>query len=76
MIQLLLAVFGLTALWMAYSPSPRARRWSPFVGLLSQPAWIAYAVDADAWGLLLLSAAYTAVYARGAIAAFSRRSAA
>lgn len=67
MTQALLAAFGLTALWLAYSASPRARRWSPVAGLLSQPFWIAFAWTSDAWGLLALAAAYTAVYLVGAI---------
>jgi hypothetical protein len=65
MLQLVLAAFGLAALWMATGRSDLARRWAPMVGLCGQPAWMAYAVGADAWGLLALSLAYTAVYARG-----------
>jgi hypothetical protein len=65
-IQLALAVFGLAALYMATGTNARARRWAPVVGLAGQPFWMLFAVQASAWGLLLLSFAYTAVYARGA----------
>ena len=66
MIQLALAVFGLTALFMAMGHNDRARRWAPIVGLCGQPFWIWFAIGVQAWGLLVLSLAYTAVYLRGA----------
>jgi hypothetical protein len=66
MIQLALAFFGLTALYMATGRSGRARRWAPLVGLAGQPFWVAFALDARAWGLQTLSLAYSVVYVRGA----------
>ena len=66
MIQLALAAFGLTALFMAMGHNARARRWAPLVGLCGQPFWVAFAIEADAWGLLALSTAYSIVYAHGA----------
>ncbi|PLC06380.1 hypothetical protein CY658_04925 [Variovorax sp. RO1] len=66
MIQLALAFFGLSALWMAMGKSARARKFAPLVGLCGQPFWITFAVQAGAWGLLALSLAYSAVYVRGA----------
>ena len=66
MIQFALAFFGLTALWLATGESLVGRRWAPVVGLIGQPAWMWFAVESGAWGLLLLSMAYTGVYARGA----------
>lgn len=65
-VQLALALFGLTALWLAMGRSERGRRWAPLVGLAGQPFWLWFAVSVQAWGLLVLSLAYTAVYARGA----------
>lgn len=70
MIQLALAVFGLAALYMSMcmvaGHNDRARRWAPIVGLCGQPFWIWFAIGVQAWGLLVLSIAYTAVYLRGA----------
>lgn len=66
MIQFALAFFGLSALYMATGHHLRARRWAPLVGLCGQPFWIVFAVQSSAWGLLALSAAYSAVYIRGA----------
>jgi hypothetical protein len=65
MIQFALAFFGLTAMFMATGHSPRARRWAPIVGLCGQPFWIAFAISTEAWGLLLLSIAYSLVYVNG-----------
>lgn len=67
MIQLALAFFGLAALWMATcTESQTAHRWAPIVGLCGQPFWLAFAISAQAWGLILLAIAYTAFYLRGA----------
>ena len=66
MIQFALAIFGLSALFMAMGHNARARRWAPVVGLCGQPFWVAFAVQSSAWGLLALSLAYSAVYVRGA----------
>lgn len=66
MIQLALAFFGLSALWMAMGKSARGRKFAPLVGLCGQPFWIAFAVQSSAWGLLALSLAYSVVYVRGA----------
>ena len=73
MIQFALAIFGLSALFMAMGHNARARRWAPVVGLCGQPFWIAFAVQASAWGLLALSLAYSAVYVRGAWVQWGRR---
>lgn len=72
LIQLALAVFGLSALAMALGKNPRHRKWAPIVGLLGQPFWLWFALRADAWGLLTLSLAYTAVYVYGAQAQWWR----
>ena len=66
MIQIALAFFGLTAMFMAMGNYARARRWAPVVGLCAQPFWIVFALQSSAWGLLALSLAYSAVYVRGA----------
>lgn len=69
LVQLALAVFGLTSAYMAIvSLSPRARRWSPVVGICGQPAWALWAASMDpatAWPLYLTVPAFTAVYAKG-----------
>ena len=66
MTQLLIALFGLSSIWMAMGVNPRARKWAPIVGLCGQPAWMYFAWQTQGWGLGVLTLAYTAVYARGA----------
>lgn len=68
--QALMAVLGLSALSMAYAKDERIRKWSPVVGLCSQPAWLYFAISVEAWGLLVLSLAYTLVYLRGVVVQF------
>jgi len=63
--QVGLAFFGLAAMWLATGKSARGVRWAPIVGLCGQPFWVWFSVSASAWGLLVLSLAYTGVYARG-----------
>lgn len=66
LLQLGLAVFGLTALHLSMGTSERGRYLAPFIGLAGQPLWLLFAWWHGAWGLFLLSLAYTAVYLRGA----------
>ncbi len=72
MTQLGLAFFGLLSLWLAMSISARARFWAPFVGLLGQPFWYAFAMESnsagvDSRGLFFTVACFTFVYGRGAL---------
>jgi hypothetical protein len=66
MIQFALAFFCLSSILMAMGRNQTARKWAPIVGLCGQPFWAAFAYGTGAWGLMLLVAANTAVYARGA----------
>lgn len=70
LIQLCIAICGLTAMWWAMGNSPVLRRWAPVVGLASQVfwftfAWLADRKGVDVRGLLVLCGAYTIVYVRG-----------
>lgn len=64
-IQALLAFFGLTSLWMYSGNNLLARKWAPVVGICGQPFWLVFAWQSEGWGMGLISAAYTLVYARG-----------
>jgi hypothetical protein len=50
---------------MATGKSEAGRKWAPLVGLIGQPAWLLFGYQQQAWGLLLISSAYTLVYVRG-----------
>jgi hypothetical protein len=65
LVQFAIAAFGLTAIVMAMSDHVGARRWAPVVGLAGQPFWAIFAVGADAYGVVLLTIAYTGAYLVG-----------
>jgi hypothetical protein len=64
-VQIGIAVFGLSALWMALGNSLAQRRWAPVLGLVGQMFWLAFAWESQSFGIALLVPAYTAVYLRG-----------
>ena len=66
-LQIWIAASGLAAIALLQFGSPRARRWAPFIGLAGQPAWLWYAIDAHAPGVLVVSAAYTVVWLAGCV---------
>ncbi|HRP27459.1 MAG TPA: hypothetical protein PLG77_03395 [Burkholderiaceae bacterium] len=57
---------------LAQFGAARARRWAPFLGLAGQPAWIWHAIDAQAVGVLVVSAAYTVVWLAGCVSEMRR----
>ncbi len=65
MIQLALAFFGLTSIYMAMGTNPRLRKWAPVLGLAGQPFWFAATVPQGQWGMVALCVAYTLVYTWG-----------
>lgn len=65
MTQFCMAVFGLTAMFFAMGNDPLLRFWAPIVGLAGQPFWAFFAWRTKAWGLAVLVAAYSGVYAWG-----------
>lgn len=65
--QFFIALFGLTAMWLALGKSDSQRKWAPVAGLLGQPFWMYFAVNNGGWGILILTFCYTAVYIRGFI---------
>lgn len=64
-VQLCIAIFGLSALWMAMGQNPRLRKWAPVLGLLGQPFWFMATVPSGNWGMVALCVAYTLVYVQG-----------
>ena len=71
MTQLLMASFGLVAVWIALGrPDHPWRRWAPVIGMCGQPAWAYFAWSLhqrgeNVWGLVTIVVAWTVVYARG-----------
>jgi len=65
LVQIALAGFGLTAMWLAMGRSTKGRKFAPIIGLLGQPFWLIFSCQSQAWGLMLLSVAWSFVYMRG-----------
>jgi hypothetical protein len=61
MTQFAMAFFGLAALYIRWARTNSAAS-GPVVGLIGQPAWFAFAIDTEAWGLLANCIAYAAIY--------------
>jgi len=70
MTQLLIALFGLTALTLAMGNNDEGRRWAPVIGLIGQPFWFMATIPTEQWGMVALCVAYTLVYVRGCWANF------
>lgn len=64
LLQAAIAALGLTAIWCMGSPKARVRRVGAVFGLLSQPLWLTTTYQAEQWGMLLLSFAYTIAWIR------------
>lgn len=65
--QVLIAIFGVGALFMQYSASVTLRRYAPLVGLAGQPAWIYVAYTEAKWGMLVVTLLYTVGWLKGTL---------
>ena len=63
--QIVIALCGVSSLWLSQSPEFNARRWAPIIGLIAQPAWLYASITAEQWGIAALSLVYAAGWARG-----------
>jgi hypothetical protein len=65
MIQLFIALFGVTAVWLSQDARPKWRRWACVFGLCAQPFWFAATYRAEQWGIFGLCFLYTWSWLRG-----------
>lgn len=65
MVQALLFVLSLSAVWLVECVERRLRKLGFIVGLLSQPLWIWESWRAGQSGIFLMSIIYIFVWARG-----------
>jgi hypothetical protein len=63
--QILIAIFGVGAVWLSQDPRASHRRWASVLGLLGQPAWFVATIKAEQWGIVALCAVYAASWGRG-----------
>lgn len=72
-IQLAIAVTGVTAIWLTQSASAKVRRFACLFGLAGQPFWFASAIGAEQWGIVVLCCFYALAWARGVWTNWIRR---
>lgn len=76
MIEQVAIVFtGVTSIFLTQSRSAAARRYSCLFGMAGQPFWVWSAWQASQWGILALTALYTAAWAKGIWVHWLRRAA-
>lgn len=64
-VQVIVLVSGSLSVWMTQSPSRALRRWACVVGIVGQPAWLAFTWSAGQWGMFAVSLVVTAAWLRG-----------
>jgi hypothetical protein len=63
--QIVIAVCGMSSVWLSQSPVYRSRRWACVIGLVAQPFWMHATFIAEQWGIFALSFVYAAGWMRG-----------
>ena len=63
--QFLIALFGVSAIWLSQDERPHVRRWGCVCGLLAQPAWFWTTYSNGQWGIFALCFLYTWAWAKG-----------
>ncbi|CAB4121247.1 hypothetical protein UFOVP154_58 [uncultured Caudovirales phage] len=63
--QIGIALTGVTAIFLTQSKHDWLRRYACLFGMAGQPFWIYSALHAQQWGVLTLTALYTAAWAKG-----------
>ncbi len=63
--QLLIAITGTAAIWLANDENVKRRKWAPIFGLAGQPFWMWSAATAEQWGILALTLSCTVAWLKG-----------
>ena len=63
--QIVIAIFGVVAVYLSQDHRESVRRWSCVFGLIAQPFWFYAAWRAEQWGIFFASFAYTYSWLRG-----------
>jgi hypothetical protein len=63
--QIVIAVCGVSSVWLSQDRRESWRRWACIVGLCAQPFWMYATWKAGQWGIFALSFVYTIGWARG-----------
>lgn len=57
--QIMIAVFGVTAVWLTQQSNQDLKRYACFFGLLGQPFWVYATYSTEQWGMFILTLCYT-----------------
>lgn len=60
-----IAIFGLSAIFLAQSAHIDYRRWASVLGLLGQPLWFTTSYISESWGIFILCFFYTFAWGKG-----------
>lgn len=63
--QIVIAIFGVAAVWLSQDAREKLRRWAPVCGLIAQPAWIYTTYVHQQWAILALTLFYTWAWWKG-----------
>ncbi len=63
--QIMIALFGVAAIWLSQDSRVEYRKYSSICGLISQPFWFYSTFMAEQWGIFALCFVYTAAWVKG-----------
>jgi len=63
--QAMIAVLGVTAVFLSQCESEKFRKWAGIVGLCGQPFWFIATWKAEQWGIFALCFFYAFAWAKG-----------
>lgn len=66
-LQAMILLSSCAAIALMAQPSARARKWGYLGGLLGQPAWLVFAWQSSAWGILAVALWWTGWYVWGVV---------
>lgn len=56
--QTIIAICGMSSIWLANDPRQDWRRWACIIGMAAQPAWAYSSWQAEQWGIFCLTFVY------------------
>lgn len=57
--QIMIAIFGVTAVWLTQQSNQDLKRYACFFGLLGQPFWVYATYSTEQWGMFILTLCYS-----------------
>lgn len=63
--QMLIAVTGVTAIWLSQDKRDKYRKYACLFGISAQPFWFYSAYQAEQWGIFILCFFYSYAWMKG-----------